>query len=54
MITDIFIRNFKIFDTFHLRLNPDLNIVVGDNEAGKSTILEAISLALTKRISGKL
>jgi len=54
MIKDIYIQNFKIFDEFHLPLNADLNIVVGDNEAGKSTILEAISLALTKRIGGKL
>ena len=29
------------------------NIVVGDNEAGKSTILEAINLALTGIIRGK-
>lgn len=53
MITSIYIENFKIFKSFTLDLNSDLNIVVGDNEAGKSTILEAISLALTKRLGGK-
>jgi predicted ATP-dependent endonuclease of OLD family len=54
MIKGIVIKNFKIYDSFALGLNDDLNIVVGDNEAGKSTILEAIGLALTKRIGGKL
>jgi hypothetical protein len=33
--------------------NAGLNIVVGGNEAGKSTLLEAISLALTGRVNGR-
>jgi len=54
MIKRIFIQNYKIFDQFDLELNSDLNIVVGDNEAGKSTVLEAINIALTKRLNGRL
>lgn len=47
-IRKIHIENFKKFrGSFNLELNKDLNIIVGDNEAGKSTILEAIYLALT-------
>ncbi len=53
MIESVHIENFKGFESFTLDLNTDLNIIVGDNEAGKSTILEAISLALTKRIGGR-
>ena len=30
-----------------MELNQQMNIIVGDNEAGKSTILEALNLALT-------
>jgi putative ATP-dependent endonuclease of the OLD family len=52
MIKAIHIENFKIFQTFDLDFNNDLNILVGDNEAGKSPILEAIHLALTRRLSG--
>ncbi|MGA2070559.1 MAG: AAA family ATPase [Sedimentisphaerales bacterium] len=52
-IKKIFIQNYKVFDKFELELNSDLNIIVGDNEVGKSTILEAINLALTKRLNGK-
>ncbi|WP_406813394.1 ATP-binding protein [Mycobacterium sp. M23085] len=31
-----------------------LNILVGDNDAGKSTLLEAITLGLTGRVNGRL
>jgi putative ATP-dependent endonuclease of OLD family len=54
MIEKIRITNYKIFKgTFELELSEGLNIIVGDNEAGKSTILEAIHLALTGIIGGK-
>jgi len=53
-IRKIKIENFKIFNgVFDMELNPDLNILVGDNEVGKSTILEAIHLALTGVLNGK-
>ena len=53
-ITEINIVNFKSFgERFKLKLNEGLNVLVGDNEAGKSTILEAINLALTGTIGGK-
>ena len=48
-IKKIIIENFKCFEGgFPLELNKGLNILVGDNEAGKSTILEAIHLALSE------
>lgn len=53
-INKIHIENFKCFEgSFDLNLNEGLNIIVGDNEAGKSTILEAINLALSGWIYGK-
>jgi putative ATP-dependent endonuclease of OLD family len=52
-IKKICIENFKCYKSFELGLNSDLNILVGDNEAGKSTILEAMHLALTGLIGGK-
>jgi putative ATP-dependent endonuclease of the OLD family len=53
MIRKISITNYKIFDSFLIECVPDINIVVGDNEAGKSTLLEAINLALTRRLNGR-
>ena len=53
-IKKIIIKNFKCFEgRFSLDLNSGLNILVGDNEAGKSTILEAIHLALSGWIFGR-
>jgi len=53
-INKILIENFKCFEgRFSLDLNKGLNILVGDNEAGKSTILEAIHLALSGWINGR-
>ena len=54
LIEKIVTENFKCFkDRFVLSLNQGLNIIVGDNAAGKSTILEAINLALTGLYNGR-
>ncbi|EAF3171948.1 hypothetical protein CSI41_15195, partial [Listeria monocytogenes] len=43
MIKKIKIENFKCINgCFELDLTTGINILVGNNEAGKSTILEAI------------
>ncbi|GFN30446.1 ATP-dependent nuclease [Paenibacillus xylaniclasticus] len=48
------IENFKCYKgEFVLELSNGLNILVGNNEAGKTTILEAIHLALTGLFNGK-
>lgn len=53
-IKKIHIENFKKFKgPFDLELNEGLNIIVGNNEAGKSTVIEAIFLALTGMFRGK-
>ena len=52
-IKKIYIENFKSFKKLELNLNSGINILVGNNEAGKSTILEAIHLALTGLLNGK-
>lgn len=53
-IKKIRIENFKGFKgIFSLELNEGLNILVGDNEAWKSTILEAIHLILSGMLNGK-
>jgi putative ATP-dependent endonuclease of the OLD family len=53
-IKKITIKNYKCFKgIFELELNKNVNILVGNNEAGKSTILEAIHLSLTGLIDGK-
>ena len=46
-IEKIVLKNFKRFKSFEMNLNSTQNIIVGDNESGKSTILLAINLALS-------
>ena len=38
IISKIKLHNFKRFKDLALDVNPDINIFVGDNESGKSTI----------------
>lgn len=53
-ISKVIVNNFKCYEgDFELILNPQINILVGDNEAGKSSIIEAINLALSGLIYGK-
>ncbi|NEA65370.1 AAA family ATPase [Streptomyces sp. SID12488] len=54
MLTKIVIKNYRTFRDFNLDFDPKMNILVGDNDRGKSTLLEAIGLALTGRIRGRL
>lgn len=53
-ISRVYIENFKCFKGgFKLNLNEGVNVLVGNNEAGKSTIIEAIHLALTGLVNGR-
>ncbi len=53
-ISKVKITNFKCYGkTFTLTLNDGLNVIVGANESGKTTILEAIHLALTGLLHGR-
>ena len=44
-IKRIYLQNFKRFREYTIEPNDRINILVGDNEAGKSSVLEAIDLA---------
>lgn len=52
-IKKVKIKNFKCFKDFSFEPNIFMNILVGDNNEGKSTILEAIHLCLTGIFRGK-
>ncbi|WP_244557096.1 AAA family ATPase, partial [Escherichia coli] len=47
LITRLMLQNFKKFPELDLRFSNDRNILVGDNESGKSTILLALDLVLS-------
>ena len=48
------IKNYKCFyGSFSIEFTNGINIIVGNNESGKSTILEAIQLALSGILHGR-
>jgi len=53
-LTRVVAKNFKVLRDVNLELNPGITILVGDNETGKSTLLEAIHLVLTGLLYGRL
>lgn len=53
MLTKIKIQGYRIHGNLTVEPNPNFNLIVGANESGKSTLIEAIALALTGRINGR-
>lgn len=52
-IERVVIENFKAFGHLDLPLNPHMNLIVGNNEVGKSTLLEAIHAVVTGQLHGR-
>ena len=52
-ISKIKIKNFKCFEDYEMKFNSKLNVLVGINDIGKSTLLEAIHLCLTGFFRGR-
>lgn len=46
-IKKIVVKNFKSFGDLTLEFDPGKNVLIGDNEAGKSSVLLALDLALS-------
>jgi predicted ATP-dependent endonuclease of OLD family len=53
MIEMVRIRGYRKFVDVTVMTSAGINMFVGDNQSGKSTILEAIGLALTGRLGGR-
>ena len=51
-IEKLIIKNYKIFNDITIQMNNDVNIFVGENDSGKTTILEALSIVLTGKLNG--
>jgi putative ATP-dependent endonuclease of OLD family len=53
LLKRIRIENYRIFRSFAVDVGDGLNVLVGNNDAGKSTLLEAVHLGLTGRLRGR-
>ena len=52
-IKSLHIENYKCYENVDVEFNNSTNIIVGSNEAGKSTILEALNLCLSGLVNGR-
>jgi len=53
MLEKVIIENYKQFKNFRIDLNRDVNVIIGNNESGKTSLFEAINLALTCKLYGR-
>lgn len=51
-IKKIIVKNYKLLQNVAIPLNPEVNIFIGDNDSGKSTLLEALSILTTGKLNG--
>ena len=52
-VRHITISGFKMLREFEMGLNEHLNVIVGDNETGKTTVVEAVNLVLSCQMDGR-
>lgn len=51
-IKKLLIQNYKRFQFIEIDMNKNINIFVGENDSGKTTILEALVMVMTGKING--
>lgn len=51
-IKKLLIQNYKRFRFIEIEMNPNINVFVGENDSGKTTILEALTMVMTGKING--
>lgn len=45
-LSKINIRNFRNLESLEVNLSPGLNVIVGENNVGKTNLLDALRVAL--------
>jgi len=46
-LSEVSIKNFRALTDFRLRLNPGINLIVGENNSGKTALVDALRYALS-------
>jgi len=54
MLTDLLIKNFAIIESLHVTFSNGFNVLTGETGAGKSIIIDAVSLLLGGRARGEV
>ena len=51
-LESVTIENFKAIDRMQITFQPGINLLIGDNGAGKTAVLEALIIALGGFLAG--
>ncbi len=51
-IKKLYVKNYRILKDTLIEFSDKVNIFVGENDSGKSTILEALSIITSGRLNG--
>ena len=54
MLTELHIQNFALIDDLRLEVGPGFNVLTGETGAGKSIIVDAMSVALGERTGSEM
>lgn len=52
-VTRLIVENYRALKSVDIEFHRGTNIIVGDNDTGKSTLLEALNLGLTGKLRGR-
>lgn len=50
----LILKNFRGYESLHVDLNEDINVIIGKNDIGKSTIMEAMDIFFNGNSSSKI
>ncbi len=45
-INSLRLQNFRCFEDITIELNPTLNVIIGNNSVGKTTVLDALAVGI--------
>lgn len=49
MLKSIKIKNFRSLKNFNMEFNQGLNVIIGENDAGKTSLIDSLKILLAKR-----
>ena len=47
-VASIQVQNFRCFEDIEVEFNPGVNVIIGENNAGKTTLLRAMGLVFDR------
>lgn len=51
-VTELTVSNFRLFEERRINFHPEFNLIIGENASGKTSVLEALAVALGSWLLG--